>query len=92
MKSVALSFAIILCTLCHEVLVVHVHHLEASGVQPGKFVHHFLSTDRDDLSLEQLVTGNARLCLDTDLSRAVVLAMVKYGGRLCQAAPSAPAT
>ena len=42
MKSVALSFAIVLCTLCHEVLLVHVHQLEASGVQRGKLVHHFL--------------------------------------------------
>ena len=31
MKSVALSFAIILCTLCHEVLLLNVHQLEASG-------------------------------------------------------------
>ena len=31
MKSVALSFAIILCTQCQEVLLVHVRQLEASG-------------------------------------------------------------
>ena len=42
MKSVAVSFAIVLCTRCHEVLLAHVHQLEASGVQPGKLVHHFL--------------------------------------------------
>ena len=45
MKSVALAFAIILCTVCHEVLlvhIVHVHQLEPSGVQPGKHVHYFL--------------------------------------------------
>ena len=47
MKSVALSFAMILCTLCHKVLLVHVHQVEASGLQPGKPVHHFLRTDRD---------------------------------------------
>ena len=32
------------------------------------------------------------VCLSTDLSRAVVLAMVKQGGRLCHVAPSAAAT
>ena len=41
MKSVALSFAITLCTQCQEVLLAHVHQLEASGVQPGKLVNHF---------------------------------------------------
>ena len=42
MKSVALSFAITLCTLCYGVLLVHVHQLDVSMVQPDKFPHHFL--------------------------------------------------
>ena len=37
-KSVVLSFAIILCRVCHEVLLLHVHQLDSSRVQPVKLV------------------------------------------------------
>ena len=38
MKSVALSFAIVLCVLCHEVLLVHVHQLVANDISLEKRV------------------------------------------------------
>ena len=104
MKSVVHAFAIILFTLCHEVLLVHVHQLEASVVQHGKPVHRLCISAKDvrrsiphvdvryvlirfkvlnDLSLEQLVTGNVQsICSNTRMSGyrlvacGIVLAMV----------------
>ena len=46
-------------TLCRTVLLVHLHQLEVSGVQPGKLVHLFLRTDTDVTVNVQIVLGRA---------------------------------
>ena len=75
MKSVALSFVIILCTLCHQVLLVHVHQVEVSGVQPDNIlepgtvllvdpVPHFFQRCEDTIDIPYCVHIIICLCLE----------------------------
>ena len=76
MKSVALSSAIILCTLCHDVLLIHVHQLDFFNMNRNNIIigdfnsHNHLWGYRDDdengLFLEEWIsTNNLHLAHDS---------------------------